>query len=95
MGFVLNIKLHFWQTSAKVEVDFIVTGPDCFLAIEVKNRTTVHPHDIRGLEIFLQDYPEAQAILLYRGEHRFTEMNVTCLPVEDFLLSVDPNFPLL
>ncbi len=59
--------LHFWQTTSNVEVDFIVMGPDCFYAIEVKNGTVIHPGDLRGLELFKEDYPEATPILLYRG----------------------------
>lgn len=34
-----SYQLNFWQTSSKIEVDFIVSGADCFLAIEVKNGT--------------------------------------------------------
>ncbi len=87
-------QLQFWHTSSKIEVDFIVSGPDCFLAIEVKNGSTIHPRDLRGLEIFLEDYPEAKPILLYRGKHRYKERNILCCPVEEFLLQIHPHFPL-
>lgn len=88
-------QLHFWQTSSKVEVDFIVSGPDTFLAIEVKNGSTLHPSDFRGLELFLEDYPTAQAVLLYRGKHRFKERNILCCPVDEFLLSINPYKPIM
>ena len=68
-----NYQLQFWRTSSKVEVDFIVSGPDCFYAIEVKNGSTVHPGDLHGLEAFCEDYPEATPILLYRGTDRYKE----------------------
>lgn len=84
-------QLNFWQTSSKVEVDFIVSGPDCFFAIEVKNGNTVHPADLRGLEIFLEDYPEATSIFLYRGKIRFREKNILCFPIDEFLLKIDPR----
>lgn len=84
-------QLNFWQTTTKVEVDFIVTGPDCFLAVEVKNGSTIHPSDLRGLEIFLEDYPQAQALLLYRGKHRYKERNILCYPVDEFLAKINPN----
>jgi len=87
--------LNFWQTTTKVEVDFIVSGPDCFLAIEVKNGSTIHPGDLRSLEIFLEDYPQAQAIILYRGKQRYKEKNVLCYPVDEFLAQINPNIPLL
>ncbi len=86
--------LNFWRTDTKVEVDFIVSGPSCFLAIEVKNGSTIHPSDLRGLEIFLEDYPKATPILLYRGKRRFKERNILCYPVDEFLEQIHPHFPL-
>jgi uncharacterized protein len=86
-----NYQLHFWRTQSKVEVDFIVTGPDCFLALEVKNGTTVHPADFRGLHTFVADYPSAKPILLYRGKERFKEKDILCYPVDEFLLSIKPD----
>ena len=87
-------QLYFWRTASKLEVDFIVTGPNCFFAIEVKNGTTVHPADLRGLTAFSSDFPEATPVLLYRGKHRYKEGNILCWPVEDFLLGINPNHPL-
>ena len=89
-----NYSLNFWQTRSKVEVDFVVSGPDCFLAIEVKNGSTVHPKDLRALEIFMQDYPSAQALLLYRGKIRIKEKNILCYPIDEFLMQIDPRSPL-
>lgn len=86
-----NYELSFWQTVSKVEVDFIVTGPDCFYAIEVKNGSVVHPVDLKGLNSFQEDYPEATALLLYRGKIRYKEGNILCIPVEDFLMKINPN----
>ena len=88
-------QLHFWQTSSKVEVDFIVSGPACFCAIEVKNGMTIHPSDFRGLETFAEDYPDAEKILLYRGKHRYKERGVLCCPVDEFLLQIDPTSSIL
>lgn len=85
--------LHFWQTSSKVEVDFIVSGHDCFYAIEVKNGSVVHPSDLRGLELFKEDYPEATPILVYRGKHRIKEKGILCCPVEEFLSQINPLSP--
>ncbi len=86
--------LNFWRTRSNIEVDFVVSGPDCFLAVEVKNGTAIHPSDLKGLEIFLEDYPQAKAILLYRGKQRYKEKNVLCCPVDEFLLQIHPNFSL-
>jgi predicted AAA+ superfamily ATPase len=89
-----NYQLHFWRTSSQVEVDFIVTGSDCFLAIEVKNGTTIHPADLRSLETFKEDYPQAQPILLYRGKQRYKEKGILCIPVQEYLAKIDPHKPL-
>lgn len=89
-----SYQLNFWRTASKVEVDFIVSGPNCFLAIEVKNGSTVHPADLRGLKSFCEDYPEATPLLLYRGKRKYRENNTLICPVDEFLQNIDPNLPL-
>ena len=84
-------QLHFWRTSSQLEVDFIVSGPSCFLAIEVKNGTTPHPADFKGLKAFCEDYPKATPILLYRGKKRYKEQGILCCPAEDFLPQINPD----
>lgn len=81
-------ELFFWQTRSSVEVDFILYGDKGFWAIEVKNSGNITPKDLSGLKSFSVDYPEAKAILLYRGARRILQQNILCLPVEDFLLSL-------
>ncbi|MBP7074808.1 MAG: ATP-binding protein [Rhabdochlamydiaceae bacterium] len=83
--------LNFWRTSSNAEVDFVIYGPKSFVAIEVKNGLHIHPSDLRGLFSFQEEYPEAELILLYRGKHKYKEKNITCYPVDDFLLKVNPN----
>jgi predicted AAA+ superfamily ATPase len=86
-----NYHLQYWRTSTGAEVDFVVSGPDLFLAIEVKNGSIVHPSDLRSLEIFCEDYPEAIPLLLYRGKHKMKEKNILCVPIEEFLLKIHPS----
>lgn len=83
--------LNFWRTRSGVEVDFIVYGPQVFWAIEVKNTRRVQSRDTKALEIFLQDYPMAKGILLYRGTEYLQKKNVLCMPCEDFLKQLIPN----
>lgn len=90
-----NTKLYFWRTASKLEVDFIVAGPRCFFAIEVKNGSVVHPQDLRGLEAFREDYPEVTPLLLYRGKEQYKERGILCCPVEHFLLGIHPASPLM
>lgn len=84
-------EIGFWNTRSGLEVDFIVYGPLGFWAIEVKNTTRIFPKDTKPLEAFLQDYPMAKGILLYRGQERILQKNVLCIPVEEFLKQLKPD----
>lgn len=84
-------QLAYWRTRSGVEVDFVVHGPDGFLAIEVKNRKTIRPADLRGPKTFAADYPECTPILLHRGRERSKEDGVLCVPCEEFLAAVHPE----
>lgn len=86
--------LNFWRTKSGLEVDFILHGEKGFWAIEVKNSRTVSPEDVRGLNHFIEDYPNAIPILLYRGSSRLEYKGVICLPVEEFLKQLKPHEPI-
>ena len=90
-----RFEIFYWRTKAGLEVDFVLYGEECFIAIEVKNSTKVYSKDIRGLKHFKEDYPKCKTILLYRGNERFVEENVLCLPCEEFLKHLCPNTPIL
>ena len=79
--------LSFWRTRSGTEVDFIVYGANGFWALEVKNSTRVRDDELRGLNAFLDDYPEAGALYLYRGNEKLKRGRVLCLPCEDFFES--------
>ena len=83
-------QLFFWRTRSGVEVDFVIYGPAGFWAIEVKNARRVRPEDLRGLEAFGDDYPEATLAVLYRGAVRERRGRVWVLPVEDVLKKLAP-----
>ena len=100
---------HFWTQNgicksifpnsgpidAGAEVDFVIYGEQGLCALEVKNARKVQANDLRGLRTFRQDYPEAQAALLHRGDERLRIDGIWCLPVEDFLRELRPNRELL
>lgn len=88
-------ELFFWRTKAGLEVDFVVFGELGLWALEVKNSQNIHPADLRSLEHFKQDYPEAQCALLYCGQERQIKKGILCLPCEEFLTQVIPNQALL
>ena len=83
--------LAFWRTRSGVEVDFIVYGPLGFWAIEVKNKKKIFPQDTKSLEAFLEDYPMAKGLMLYRGTEYRQLNNVLCVPCGDFLSQLKPN----
>ncbi len=90
-----DLKLHYWQTRGKVEVDFVLYGNRHFHALEVKNSDRVRPEDLRSLSAFGEDYPEATRTLLYRGRERLMINGVLCMPCEQFLLAlVRGKFPI-
>ncbi|MBO7653586.1 MAG: ATP-binding protein [Kiritimatiellae bacterium] len=80
--------LYFWRTRSGVEVDFVIYTPRSFMAVEVKNTVKVQPADIAGLRAFVEDYPEATPVLVYRGCERIMFNGVTLIPATDFLLSL-------
>lgn len=87
-------QLYYWQTSTRVEVDFVVYGESGLYALEVKNTDRVRPEDLRGLKSFGEDYPESRRYLLYRGKERLLRDGILILPAEEYLLSLSPNhFP--
>jgi len=88
-------QLFFWRTRAGAEVDFVIYGDDGLWAIEVKNGSKIHDADLRGLRAFRSDYPEARAILLYRGRERISRHGILGLPCEEFLKDLIPGRPLL
>jgi len=87
--------LYYWRTRAGTEVDFIVYGQAGFHAFEVRNARRVHSTDLRSLRTFRTDYPEADAVMLYRGRERLRIDGIWCLPVADFLREMVPGRGLL
>jgi predicted AAA+ superfamily ATPase len=86
-----NASLSFWRTRSGSEVDFVIYGPNDFVAIEVKNSSRLRNEDLRGLNAFKDDYPEADVIFLYRGSEKLKRGRVLCWPCEDFLRRLRPE----
>jgi predicted AAA+ superfamily ATPase len=88
-----DLSLGFWRTKSGTEVDFVLYGAAGFWAIEVMNATRVRPRDLHGLRAFREDYPDAKALLLYRGRDALEVGGIRCVPVEQFLLRLVPGRP--
>ncbi len=83
--------LSFWRTHSGTEVDFVVYGPGGFWGIEVKNTGKIRDEELRPLKAFLEDYPEAKGLFLYRGKDRLKKGKILCLPCDEFLLQLHPG----
>jgi predicted AAA+ superfamily ATPase len=81
-------KVYFWRTQSGNEVDFIIYGAKTFMAIEVKNSSTIQSEFFKGLRSFGEDYPEAKLILLFRGKRKEIHQGIECIPIEQFLKSM-------
>lgn len=84
----LGYKLFYWRTATGREVDFVLYGSRGLVAIEVKRGKHVTAQDVRGLQAFCSDYPEAKPYLLYGGTRVIWEKRIECIPVEMFIKNV-------
>jgi predicted AAA+ superfamily ATPase len=84
-------KIYYWRTKSGTEVDFVVYGESTFFAVEIKNSQNVYRRDVKPLSAFKDDYPEAQVVLLYRGEERLMVDGVLCVPCAQFLKQLVPG----
>ena len=66
-------EILYWRTATGIEVDFVIERPDRLLPVEVKAAARVTPADAKGLEAFLDEYPDLTdgALLLHGGDEIF------------------------
>ena len=83
--------LYCWRTAEGKEVDFVIYDGNDFVALEVKNTARLDSRDFAGLKAFQSDYPEARAVLLYRGETQYMHGNVLVVPVAKYLSNLVPG----
>jgi predicted AAA+ superfamily ATPase len=81
----LGYRLHYWRTTAGEEVDFVLYGERGLCAFELKMGQTIRPDDLRTLQRFQADFPQARVYLLYLGTRSWHEKGVEVLPVRDCL----------
>jgi len=87
--------LSFWRTQTKLEVDFIIYGPKGFWAIEVKRSRNLGPDDVKALQAFQEEYPEATCFFVIPGKRRESYRGFPIIPVDEFLLGITPENPIL
>ena len=62
-------QLSFWRTRSGLEVDFIMYGPNLFLAIEVKR--SMAPKAGRGFYAACEDLTPTRRFVVYPGDDRW------------------------
>jgi len=77
--------LHYWRTSNKMEVDFVLYGENGILAFEVKRSSRIYNSTLSGLKSFIKDYPMAKAYCIYGGERYYRQGNIEILPINTSL----------
>ncbi len=78
--------LCYWRTTSQLEVDFVFTFNNEYIAIEVKGTENPDKNDMKGLRAFKDDYPQARLVLVCAQKHSGkTQDGIDMLSVEDFL----------
>lgn len=86
--------LSFWRTQTKLEVDFVIYGPKGFWAIEVKRSPNLGPDDVKAMQAFQEEYPEATCFFVIPGKRRESYRGFPIIPAEEFLLGITPENPI-
>lgn len=81
-------RLYYARTKAGSEVDFVLYGPNEFVALEIKRVVRVHGRDLRELKDFQADYQEARIGVLYLGEDQLKTDRVRIIPCAQSLLNL-------
>lgn len=85
----LKYDVHFWRSVSGLEVDFVLYGERGFHAIEIKRSKTISRNDMKALNAFHNDYPEAKLWFLYGGENKQYFDSIQVLPFVEFLTQLD------
>lgn len=52
----------------------------------MKRGLEIHQKDLKALQIFGREYPEAKLLFLYLGKERRKIQKVDCIPISEFLI---------
>lgn len=81
----LGYSLFYWRTANQFEVDFVLYGKKGIIAVEVKRTKKPLTKHLKGLKMFLQDYPTAKAYFVYLGERVMSDGKIVIVPIQKFL----------
>ena len=76
-----DFKLSYLRTKDQAEIDLIIERPGAkTLLVEIKSKENVDERDIRNLEHFLKDFPQAESYVFSRDPREKKIQNTFCLP---------------
>ena len=81
----LGYGLYYWRSVTELEVDFVLYGPKGLFAFEIKRKSNINKKDLKGLQAFAKDYPEAKCFLFCSAEREEYVDNITIMPIEKAL----------
>ena len=81
----LGYKIYYWRSATGLEVDFILYGPNGLLAFEIKRKSSIFKKDLRGLQAFSKDYPEAKTFVFCSVDKKEYHENIQVLPIKTAL----------
>jgi predicted AAA+ superfamily ATPase len=76
----LGYEMSYWRTAEHDEVDAVMYGERGLHAFEVTRSAVFRERDLRGLQLFCTDYPEARGHLLYGGARRYQYERIQVVP---------------
>lgn len=77
-----DYQFYFWRTKHRLEVDFVLYGPNGLLAIEIKRSANIQFKETRALREFKKDYPPAKCFVFYGGSTIIYQNDITVLPLD-------------
>jgi hypothetical protein len=69
-------------------VDFVLYGERGLHAIEVKRGDRLRDGDLDAIRLFLADYPEATATVMYGGDRAWRDGAIRVEPIEQALAAL-------
>ncbi len=84
----LGYELFHWRTSDNIEVDLVAYGERGFHALEVKRTHVFREADLKGLKLFIDEYPQARGHLFYGGTRSYDFGSIQVRPLADGLVEL-------